>query len=419
MNERPLKIGYVLQHEDSDLTEESGPAQHIRAIVQGLQRRGHLVRALMLRRNRPHWSEDLALWRAAELRFSQSTAFRACERPVRGIQSRLGFPFTRFFDSLRFSDACTSALAGCDILYERFWLLSYGGLMAAGHMGIPVVLEVNGDVIEEYAQLGIRLSRAQWASIRVIHRQMFKRAAHVVAVSDTLKQQIVHRERLDPSKVSVVDNGTDLDLFANRSDRDDTRSCYRLYNGPVIMFVGSFQPWHGVDLLVEAFGRVLSSCSGAKLVMVGDGPLRREMEDLVDSLHLRDSVILTGSVPHDEVGPLLRLADVTVLNPRVSQASMAGSPLKLFEYMAAGKAIVAPAVSNIERVLKHRSTAILVPPDDSQALAGAISELLGDHQLRQDLGQAARQQALEKHSWDHTVSELETIMRTLVNRRRA
>jgi glycosyltransferase involved in cell wall biosynthesis len=124
---------------------------------------------------------------------------------------------------------------------------------------------------------------------------------------------------------------------------------------------------------------------------------------------LEGQVVFTGSVPHDKVPGLLSAAQVAVLNPRVSPAAYAQSPLKLFEYMAAGKAIVAPASVNHHRLLVDRQNALLVPPDDPAALSAAVAELLADEGLRARLGAAARRQALEQHSWNRAVSELETI----------
>jgi glycosyltransferase involved in cell wall biosynthesis len=189
----------------------------------------------------------------------------------------------------------------------------------------------------------------------------------------------------------------------------ELRVQHNLNGADLIMFVGSFKPWHGLDLLVEAFSQVVAHHPQARLVFVGDGPTRPELEAQAQQLGLAQKVIFTGSVPHEEVASWLSQAQVAILNPRVSPASLSQSPLKLFEYMAAGKAIVAPDIQNVRGVLRHQQNALLVAPDEPAALAQAISELLGDASLRQRLGETARQQALERHSWDRTASELEAI----------
>jgi glycosyltransferase involved in cell wall biosynthesis len=320
------------------------------------------------------------------------------------------------FDSNRFSKACVSALSGCDILYERSWLLGFGGLMAARRMRIPIVLEVNGDIFEEYRQQEIQLSGAQWAALYALNGWLFRGVDHVVTVSEPLRRRTIDRWRLDPAKVTTVSNGAEVDLFADREAAPVLKARLGLGDGPVVIFVGSFRPWHGLKILVEAFAQVITAHSTARLLLVGDGPVRSELEARVSELGLSSHVVFTGEVPHPEVAGLLRSADVAVVSPRSSGASLYQSPLKLFEYMAAGKAVVAPATPNIEQVATHKVNAYLVPPEDPVALGQAVIELLRNAQLRSALGQTARQHALDRHSWSHTTSELESIMVSLLRK---
>jgi glycosyltransferase involved in cell wall biosynthesis len=339
----------------------------------------------------------------------ESSLFKLFEKIIRGVQSRLSLPYIRWFASYRFSGAVAQALAGFDVLYERFWWNGYGGLMASEKMGIPIVYEVNGDLVEEYNLLGIRLAKSQWTANHSITRRMFRRAARVVTVSETLRESTLKRWGLDPAKVTTVDNGAQVDLFVQPGNPERVRSKYGLNGQPLVIFVGSFKPWHGLDLLVESFSRLAQTHPTARLVFVGDGPVRTQLENQVHELSLGEKVLFTGSVPHTEVASLLDMAQIAVLNPRVSPASISQSPLKLFEYMAAGKAIVGPAIPNIQRLLTDRDNALLVQPDDPEALAGALSELLADPGLSIRLGQAAREQAIQRHSWDRTAAELENI----------
>jgi glycosyltransferase involved in cell wall biosynthesis len=125
-------------------------------------------------------------------------------------------------------------------------------------------------------------------------------------------------------------------------------------------------------------------------------------------------VIFTGAVPHSDVAALLSAADVAVIYPPGISATIVETPLKLFEYMASGKAIVAPCVPNMRRVLEDRVTALLVPPDTPAALAGALRELFGDSQLRLSLGERARRQAIHRHSWNRAVGEVEGVLRRAI-----
>lgn len=405
---RPLKIGYVWQYEAAGLPPVSATALHIQAVVQAFQRRGHQVRLLAVREGVPQVTEDLNTWTPVSVP-ALPGAFDLAEKGLRWVQGRLGLPYLRFFASYRFSRACQAAFASFDVLYERFWFNGYGGLLAARRLGIPLVYEVNGDLPAEYEQLGIRLTRFQWAAIHRITRWMFTRAARLVTVSEPLRRRTVERWGLPPDQVAVVPNGARMDLFAGERPGGEDGLAGPLKGHPAVIFVGSFKPWHGLDLLVQAFASLASSRPEARLVFVGDGPKREDLQAQVSSLGLAQQVIFTGAVPQAEVADLLSAAQVAVVNPRVSPASQSQSPLKLFEYMAAGKAIVAPLTPNLDAILEHGRTAILVPPDDPEALAAALSELLEDADLRSRLGSAARQQALERHSWDAAAEKLEKI----------
>jgi len=405
-----LKIGYLMQADSVPMDLVSGPQLHVRAVVRGLQGRGHDVRTVALQQNRTQWSDDLVSWHPATFDLSESRPFRLFESALRGIQSRLRLPFIRLFDSLRYSDACVAALAGYDALYERGGVLSYGGLIAARRLRIPLVMELNGDLLKEYHDLGIRLSKSQWVAINRITKSMYHRADRVVTVSETLRGRLIRGWRLDPTKVVTVPNGADIETFLNPRNVEGVRSRYGIGEGPIIILVCCFEPWHAVDLVLDAFARLAPRNSKPNLVLVGDGRLRPFMERKAADLGIGQRVIFTGKVEQAEVASLLAIAHVAVVYHRGSEADTALSPLKLFEYMAAGKAIAAAAAPSIERVITHRVTGLLVPTGNHAALASALAEMLQDDQMRAALGHAARQQAIEKHSWAKTVSEVETVL---------
>jgi len=409
-----LKIGYLMQADSVPMDVVSGPQLHVKAIVRGLQRRGHEVRTVAIQHEKIQWSDDLVNWQPAQFQQSESRAFMTVESAIRGVQSRLQLPFFRLFDSFRYSDACVAALEGYDVLYERCGILSYGGLIAARRLGVPLVLELNGDLLKEYHDLGTELSAAQWHMIHAITRSMYRRADRLVAVSENLREALIRDWRLDREKVLAVANGADIELFMCPGNSDAVRSRWGINGGPVVILVCSFEPWHGVDLLLEAFARLASRNTKIKLVLAGDGRLRPVMERRVEDLRLTRQVVFTGKIEQAEVASLLGIADVAVISQHGSQAEAALSPLKLFEYMAAGKAIVAAGATGIERVISNGVNGILVPAGDAPALAEAISAVLENEQLRASLGQAARQQAIEKHSWARTVERLESLLRGVV-----
>jgi glycosyltransferase involved in cell wall biosynthesis len=175
------------------------------------------------------------------------------------------------------------------------------------------------------------------------------------------------------------------------------------------MFVGSFQQWHGLDRLVEGFAQILRKLPEAKLLLVGDGPARPAVERKIAKLGITDAVIITGIVPHTGIPEMLASADVvTAPYPHLPQ-ELWFSPLKLYEYMAAGKAIVASRAGQIAEVIQNGHTGTLCEPGDVNEFAQTTIELLEDPAERRRLGQNAQQQAIEHHSWEQYARRLEEI----------
>jgi glycosyltransferase involved in cell wall biosynthesis len=182
-----------------------------------------------------------------------------------------------------------------------------------------------------------------------------------------------------------------------------------LTDEPVVMFVGGFYPWHDLSLLVESFGNLLRSAPDARLVLVGDGETRPTLEKMIKEQDLKHAVIMTGAVDHHRVPEMLAVADVAVAPNIPFFGGHGGSPLKIFEYMAAGKAIIASGTGQIAEVIHHGHNGLLVKPGDADDLARAMLRLINDPAERARLGRNARQQAVERHSWEHYAKELEQI----------
>jgi glycosyltransferase involved in cell wall biosynthesis len=165
-------------------------------------------------------------------------------------------------------------------------------------------------------------------------------------------------------------------------------------------FVGTFGPWHGVLTLAEAI-TLLPNGSKIRFLLVGAGKLRDEVQRIVCAAGKEQQVIFAGHVAHERVPALLDACDM-LLSPHVPLADGSeffGSPTKLFEYMAMGKGIVASRLGQIGEVLADQETALLTEPGNARELADAILHLARSRELRDRLGAAARQTAIERHTW--------------------
>jgi glycosyltransferase involved in cell wall biosynthesis len=178
---------------------------------------------------------------------------------------------------------------------------------------------------------------------------------------------------------------------------------------PIAAYAGHLYPWKGVDVLLEALART----ARVRGLIVGGHerePDLPRLRSLAERLRIGERVTFTGLVPPAEVAPLLRRATILVLpNPASVISTRHTSPLKLFEYMAAGRAIVASDLPSIREVLEDGANALLVPPGDAVALAAAISRLASQRELAASLSRAAFEGAAE-YSWDRRAARLEPLL---------
>jgi glycosyltransferase involved in cell wall biosynthesis len=175
--------------------------------------------------------------------------------------------------------------------------------------------------------------------------------------------------------------------------------------------VGTLKPWHGVHFLVSAFDEVYRRCASARLLIVGDGPLRADMEEGLRSRGLDGASHFTGAVNPEEVPGWIASMDVAVA-PYPAMEGFYFSPLKLFEYMAAGRAVVASDIGQISGVLEEGVTGLLCAPGEPVSLAACLLKLESNPGLRRALGAAARARVLGRHTWSDVATQVLALIET-------
>jgi glycosyltransferase involved in cell wall biosynthesis len=414
-----LNIAHSYQESGIRFHEPHAAQLHIYHTIRGLQQAGHEVTLLALQGRQVLCTKDLQVFRSenlltneyGQLGLSGTILFKRFESGVRRLQSVLHFPYLALFDSYRMAEAGSVNLKGFDLIHERFNLLALGGAWASRRLGIPLVLEVNADLLEQRKfkgtpERGLRRLFAVWAT-----RMCFKAAAKIICISESLKDQLRAKWNIDERKLTVLPCAADVEAFGANHDTQFVRRGLGLTTEPVVMWVGGFYPWHDLDLLLEGFTRVLQKSPNARLVLVGDGQTRTAVEQKTMKNGLRQAVIMAGGVAHSRVPELLSIADVAVVPsaPVTASHGGTGTPLKLFEYMAAGKAIVATAQDNAAEVIQDGHNGLLVESGDVEGFAEAMLTLLDDPAERGRLGQNARHQAVELYSWKQYTRRLEEI----------
>jgi glycosyltransferase involved in cell wall biosynthesis len=277
-----------------------------------------------------------------------------------------------------------------DLVYERYSLWSFAAMEYARDSGTPGFLEVNAPLISEQAEHRTLVDRI--AAERVAER-VFAAATALLAVSTEVAAYLEQYSETR-GRIHIVPNGVDPNRFPERI----TLYCPGPPGSFTVGFVGTLKPWHGLTTLVEAFAMLHREAANARLLVVGDGPERSRLEGDLAERGLRESAVFTGSVAPQMIPGLLASMDVAVAPyPRLENFYF--SPLKVYEYMAAGLPIVASRVGQLAELLRHEETGLLCAPGDAPALASALERLRGDGDLRKRLGSAARASAFRKHTW--------------------
>ncbi len=268
-----------------------------------------------------------------------------------------------------------------DAVYERYNLFAISGAILARLNHVPLLIEVNAPLCEERAKVdGIGLKRvAAWSE-----KMVWRSADYVLPVTHVLADY-VRRAGVDERRIIVVPNGIDERKFAELPRRDVAKRRLGLDGRMVLGFTGFVRAWNSLERVID-FMAGPESDPTIHLLLVGDGPARAELEARAQRLGVRDRLTVTGIVAREAIVSHIAAFDIA-LQPGVTPYA---SPLKLFEYMAAGLAIIAPDSMNIREILTNGADAVLVDPDSPEQLAAAIGSLSRDEARREKLGAAAR-----------------------------
>lgn len=411
---KKLKAVYLSADRGIPVLGNKGASVHIRSLVKAWKTCG--CQAIVVTSN---LGQD----------FGSDESFKAVEvksdYSVKDKQIELGFPesnpnLIREIDCLYLNQALEKELLRLysemkyDFIYERYSLWSIVGAKVSKKLKLPFLLEVNSPLVEEQKSYR-RLELEPLA--RVIEDLNFHLADKIIAVSKGVKEYIVRRG-VPESKVLVMPNGVDPQQFKPQKkgvkgrlfDHQSGRNRF------VIGFVGSLKPWHGVRFLAQAFQQLYSKDKSYHLLIIGDGPERAYLEELAKQENLDGSVTILGAIRHEQIPELIGTMDVAVA-PYPELENFYFSPLKLFEYMACGKPVVASASGQIKSIIRHKKEGLLVPPGDEVKLAEAIEAIRKNPELAHSLGKKAAEKIRKNFAWQNNARKVITLVNKLRHRK--
>jgi len=383
----------------------AGDAQgiHISEIQRAFRQRGHEVVEVALVEA---GSEAKADETGGEARGLAGLAARAAGRlplPVKETLE-LGYnavAFRRLVRAIRLHQP--------DFLYERYAANTFAGLAAARRCGIPFVLEVNSPLAREKAEHDGLYFRRLTAGIE---RRLCSGADVTLAVTGVLGR-LLEEDGVPPGKVVVMPNGVRRG-FGDGATAGAGAAFRRGLGLPpdavVAGFIGWFRAWHGLERLLEAAASEEWRQARIHLVLAGDGPAMADLRQRREALGVADRVVLCGPVPRQDIEAALAAFDIAV-QPAVTSYAC---PMKILEYMAAGRPIVAPGSANVRELLSDGTTALLCAGDANpgvEDLQSGVLRLARDPELRRRLGAAARQRLREQGLfWEENARRVEELV---------
>lgn len=415
-----MNILYLCADPGIPILGRKGASVHVRSLILACTRAGHSVVLVAPRLEGSPWEEPVQM-EAPVLQLQlgdgakyATQALKAFNRTL-GIKNALPSELRRILynQELEIKLKRRFEKRPPDFIYERASLYSTAGVALAREFNVPLLVELNAPLALEqstYRDTGFGDLAAQ------AEKWTLMRSDAVLAVSDPLRDYVIAMG-VESSKVHVFPNGVDTSLFKPAPSDPAIRARWNLDDGPVLGFVGGLRPWHGVMALPTLLERLIPRAQNLRLLIVGDGPLRSELERDVQKRGLSQNVVFTGNLPHHLIAELICQFDVALAPYAPFEHPFYFSPLKIFEYMACAVPVVATRLGQISQVIRDGETGLLYPPGDLEAMTVACNRLLTDAALRQRLGQTAAQAIRDRYTWDHNAARMVELARVLIDAR--
>ncbi len=292
-----------------------------------------------------------------------------------------------------------------DILYERANLFLLSGVWMKRHHKLPYILEVNAPLFQERrTHDGLAWQRlARWSE-----ETAWRNADCVLPVSNVLAD-FLRQAGVRDDRIAVVPNAVNLARFGAPVDNAEAKKKLGLEGRTVLGFAGYARAWHRLDRVVDLL--CSAEVADLHLVLAGEGPGLQALQDYAQKQGVSERVTMTGPVPRDQMAGLISAFDIA-LQPGVTAYA---SPLKIYEYMALGRAIVAPDTPNIREILRDGESVLLFDPDAPLAFNRAIERLAQDPDLRARLGNSARATIIDRGlTWENTARRVAELAGELI-----
>lgn len=295
-------------------------------------------------------------------------------------------------------------------VYERFAPFQTLGWIFKQH-GVPWILETHGPLF--YEAKTERKTSIMSGLARQIEVRAYRKCDALVCVTEALKDLIVLESGIAPEKVIVVPNGVDTELF-----NPEQYQPKRMFAGFTVGFVGRLYAWHGLEILIHALHELREAGMDISLVVVGDGIMLAQWKALTEKLGIASNVAFVGQVSWSDVQQYIAGFDMGYTGQvQMQVGKMYHSPLKLYEYMAMAKPVVASAFEDAKRVISQGETGFLFEPGNKEDLKRTLTLAYQSKEQLPAMGKQARELMVAQHSWTARINAMMESLEQVLGRK--
>jgi glycosyltransferase involved in cell wall biosynthesis len=275
---------------------------------------------------------------------------------------------------------------------------------------IPILLEINGSLVLENRLLENQYRLKFEPFWRWLEKRVLIMGSHLMVVSEPLRQHYINWG-FTPEKITTVPNGVNTQIFHPDIDGLKVRKNFSLEGKIVIGFSGAFSAWHGLDFLLQTIQPLSKERDDIALLLIGRAKRDFTLPQLVE-----DRVIMTGFVPYEHMPEHLAAVDIFIAPyPQIDPFYF--SPLKIFEAMAMGKAVLASSQGQIRELIIDGMEGLLYPPGDKAIFLKKLRLLISNSEVRENLGKRARRKIEQQFTWRHNAQSVMELCRNLRRKR--
>lgn len=294
-------------------------------------------------------------------------------------------------------------------IYERYGLYAWAGIKLARVFSLPIIVEINSFLAER------EKSRLHFPRLaKNLETSILKRSEAVCCLSE-ISRSLLLKKGIDGDKILITPDGVNLKKFNTNRDGSEIRKRFGMEGKVVVGYIGVLRRFWGIYTILESAREILSQRNDFHFIVIGQGKDYSDMKRFLEKNNLTDNFTMTGTIPHDDIPEYIAAMDIG-LAPYGYEEPFYASPMKIFEYMAMGKPMIATAQGQIKDIIRHGENGLLMEPDDSSGLAKAILELGSNKPLMKSIGLKARA-TVETYTWEANARKVLDTYRALVNRK--